>query len=808
MFNNKKLINELEKSLKSLSNDVNLLKQNNTSKNGFIERSKPEYSDFEKRKAACALNLCMVSVSQIIDYNDIYILEQEYNAILNNLNLHEMPKDEALLSILKQLLDTITFFRIQEGDKKFIEKDYQQKVKDAIWNAVPSLSVIVPGSPLKMGIQLATQVGIGYMNYRKEKAKISSERDKQYWSLQRSAMEQFNGLRRELFDTAWRLADEYDFPDEWRLTENQITQYNKILMDTDLLRKYHRLEVIQGNFEAYPDFWYFFANTANLLSTNYLGDGKLSLAEEYLDKARQYYHKFNEYHINLLREDLIAAACQLEYIDTCLMTKEKINDDVKDIVKECLRKAYKYSNKDLDVIENIAFQYMRIDEYEEAKKLLKILVNEEYNTILNAQLLSKLYVCKDNKENRNSWEELASRYNGALEDYLISFDEDESNFLSNQKNILINQTDYLVNKYFDKYEVKYNKCIPVFTNERQYDDFYFSGDNKAENARSNDYKKLFQNRSLKENYIEELKQSDFKYKWVDVLNEMIDGLDIIPEAKITDANESLIQILSEPLITYFEEKSKELSNLIEKIEKEDLLINDWDLFSIFSFKKVTSTDNPESSLRTSVQEYLKKRVMEIHDIGSIVSYETMLKKLASKENLPEPENTILLHDIEKQNSVQKINYESIFGKEGIQYIEKIKFKERVKNVINNSKDKIITEKQKSKHGDSVFITEKNEINKYWQRKKNSIKTKRDDILAVYKDKKLFGNDFVFTCNFIEIIKTGTEVAYSQVKNGEDGLLHIGTSYTLDNDSINTQEFDNLCGLLSNMIASTVGTSNV
>ena len=76
-----------------------------------------QMSEEEKLKAAYGLNLCTVSVSQIIDYNDIFFLEQEYEAILNNLNLEEMPKDEALLRILKQLLDVITYLRIQEGEK-------------------------------------------------------------------------------------------------------------------------------------------------------------------------------------------------------------------------------------------------------------------------------------------------------------------------------------------------------------------------------------------------------------------------------------------------------------------------------------------------------------------------------------------------------------------------------------------------------------------------------------------------------------------------------------------------------------------
>lgn len=186
-----------------------------------------EISDEDKIKAAYALNMCTVSVSQIIDYSDLNILEQEYEAILNNLNLEQIPKDEALLHILKQLLDTITYFRIEDGEKKIIEKEYQQKMKNAIWASVPNFGMIVAGgNPITMAISLASQVGIGYMNYRRHKSQYVMEKDRQLWELQKTAIEQFNGLRRELFDTAWRLADTYDFPDGYRLTERQITQYN------------------------------------------------------------------------------------------------------------------------------------------------------------------------------------------------------------------------------------------------------------------------------------------------------------------------------------------------------------------------------------------------------------------------------------------------------------------------------------------------------------------------------------------------------------------------------------------------------
>lgn len=180
-----------------------------------------EYTN-EQIRAAYALNLCTVSVSQIIDYADVNIMEQEYEAILNNLNLEQFPKDEALLNILKQILDTITSFRINEEDKNLVEKEYQQKVKNGIWEAVPSIGMIIGGvTPLTMSLSLVTQIGISYMNYRRSKAEREIEVDKAHLKLDNAALEQFNALRRNLFDTAWRLSDRYGFSDELRLSKSR-----------------------------------------------------------------------------------------------------------------------------------------------------------------------------------------------------------------------------------------------------------------------------------------------------------------------------------------------------------------------------------------------------------------------------------------------------------------------------------------------------------------------------------------------------------------------------------------------------------
>lgn len=343
-------------------------------------------SEQDKLRAAYALNLCMVSVSQIIDYADVYVLEQEYTGILNNLNLENMPKDEALLDILRQLLDTITFFRIQNEEKVFIEREYKNKMKTAIWRAMPNCSVILgSGHWVAMLVTLACQIGTGYMNYRNEKAQATFEYDKEMMQLHTAAIEQFNGLRRELFTTAWKLAEKYQFADDWRLTESQISQYNKVLMDTNLHRRLARLEELENNFNAYPPFWYFKGHTALQLSERFPEESEQ--ARIIAKAAFRRYFDITATASELLRTDPIGAACALEYaalLDTHAHEK-RIG-----YVRQAIRKAGHH----YDILQLCVTAYLDFGETDLAADLLRYLVCESYNEHLNAQLLSAIYIEK------------------------------------------------------------------------------------------------------------------------------------------------------------------------------------------------------------------------------------------------------------------------------------------------------------------------------------------------------------------------------------------------------------------------------
>ena len=349
-------------------------------------------SDNEKLKAAYALNLWTVSIKQIIDYNDINIMQQEYDSIMNNLNLEKMPKDEALLDVIKAIMDEITYSLREHGDRKFIEKEYQHQMKNAIWSAVPNIGAIFATSdPVAMGLTLATQVGIGYMNYRRNKAENDLKYERSKWEIKKNRMEQLNALQKQLFETAWRLADSYEFPDKYRLTEKQISAYNEALIESNPIKRYNSLNSMRSDYNAYPSFWYQLGSTANSIyqSEKYSQDFKMqSMYHKFALECFSKYEELNTF--NLLRHDIITSAWALEYIE--LLGLNQNNNPEK--ARELIETAANYSGGQHDIIELCAFASLRIKDYDNAIKYFAQLVNQDYNCDINTQILSGLYIQK------------------------------------------------------------------------------------------------------------------------------------------------------------------------------------------------------------------------------------------------------------------------------------------------------------------------------------------------------------------------------------------------------------------------------
>lgn len=606
--------------------------------------------DIEQIKAAYALNLCTVSVSQIVDYNDLNILEQEYELILNNLNLHNMPKDQALLHVLKQILDTVSFFRIAEGDKALIEKKYQQKVQNAIWNAIPSFGLIAVGDPYTFAISMLASVGMGYMNYRKEKAKTSLEREEQEWQLQRTAIEQFNALRRELFDTAWRLADTYNFPDNYRLTESQITQYNNILMDSNILRKFERLEYIKDNFGAYPPFWYYIANAARDVADMYKSeapcDDTLYAITNYTEKAKEYYKKYLDCDIDLLRVNYTRSAACLEYVALLVDEKDAKNESDEHSKKliELVDDAVKHCGTKMDVLQIAAIYYMKLEKVEEAEKILRKLVIEDYNAKINSQLLSHLYL-QQSVIDKNKFLGYTTKYKELIQyvdrTNLIPWVESEENltedslkrknqeFLIKQINGLDYEFELVVNAVVAREAIAYNKSL--YGHYMDYDDSFFDDSEYALKKRMEELSKIKGNDEKWQGFVSDLSSGKIVITLDDHINRLLKRINLLCRTTFNvDGFTAITEVdYSKLFETEHITKIKNWQDAIDKIDsKAEFTDEDCKQLIELTFTKIVS------KIVEKYELHFVNVIERKDDYKELAPIESSLEEFCRNENLP------------------------------------------------------------------------------------------------------------------------------------------------------------------------------
>lgn len=756
---------------------------------GNSERTR--YTQEQQIKAAYALNMCTVSVSQIVDYNDSYILEQEYETILNNLNLEQMPKDDALLRILVELLNTITFFRIQDMKKAMIEKEYQNKMKNMIWSAIPNFGLIVAGgNPVTMAISLASQVGIGYMNYRREKANTALDKERKDMELQITALEQFNALKRELFTTAWRLADEYQFPDKYRLTEKQIRQYNAILMDADEVRKFERLEAIRDNFQAYPPFWYYLGHTANYIAGDIKEyDSTDGRKEYYIAKAKQYFEEYEKANrFNLLREDQMTAAFALEYIDLLMLEKEPDHERIIRLLEMAVEK----SGNANDVMQLCAVAYLKIGKTEQASQLLRILVNEDFNTATNAKLLSRLYACDYLTSHRSTlkteYNLLASRVGRELlfpmpDQDVLSDEALQRAYMAEQKSILVREYRNAINLFTRKYIIKVNKVLmpPSLTNGRS--DEYFSNEPKARSRREQAVKIALEGQE-QSSCIREFSYSGFRYKYVDILNEMLSALEDLTIYGSHENKKGLEMLLRKELLKLRDDMNKMQSKL------------DAGKYSIQDY--IWMQDHCSLlSVAGGFFDRLKNRVMEVfgemETLHELDQAETDLANFCLEQGIP-------LESISYKNSGDRaaedrapsIRY-SIFGeKTGVEG-ERQKVVSSLIEIAKKYASNIVHDEQSA----AFYVAGEAGFNNYFKNSKLDGSDIKPDIVAILDDLSKKDFDLLLSCDGFIIVKQNKILAaraYDRVRyvrNGKKEELLLGWPEKFTSAAVNVAELNNL-----------------
>jgi tetratricopeptide (TPR) repeat protein len=299
-----------------------------------------------------SLNQIAVSLTHIITYNDKVVLDQEYNSIINNLNLSKIP-DADIITLLQELMDLLTSSKIQDKDRAFLllnyEKNVQNELKKRVRSRIFETDIVI--NPYTTVLNAVLNVGSFYFNYRSQMEDYKKEREEKLWKIEATTLQGLNNFYKKLLKHSWELMRRYNFPDEWRLDEKQLSDYTAILKEPDVELRYRKLERIENNFQKFPPYWY------------YRGQAALEIGNK--EEALRCFNQFQTIDQGISRKDPYAASTAM--CKTMLIAKQAAPDKLKSELEVILANS---DDADWANILFVALQYARLGDTNTASQLI------------------------------------------------------------------------------------------------------------------------------------------------------------------------------------------------------------------------------------------------------------------------------------------------------------------------------------------------------------------------------------------------------------------------------------------------------
>ncbi len=299
-----------------------------------------------------SLNLIAVSLTHIMTYNDKVVLDQEYNTIINNLNLSKIP-DADIITLLQELMDLLTNSKIQDHEREYLltrfDKNVQNELKNRVRSRIFDTDLVL--NPYAGILQAVLSTGSFYFNYRSQMDAYAKEKEEGKWAIEAKTMQGLNSFYKKLLKYSWELMRRYELPDEWRLNEKQLRDYTDILKEPDIERRYRKLERIENSFQKFPPYWYYRGQAAQEMGNN--------------TEALACFNQFQQINQNILRKDPYAASVAM--CKTMLPGEKSDPRMLKNDLAQIL------ANSDDDDWGNILFvalQYGRMGDPDAAGKLI------------------------------------------------------------------------------------------------------------------------------------------------------------------------------------------------------------------------------------------------------------------------------------------------------------------------------------------------------------------------------------------------------------------------------------------------------
>ncbi len=207
--------------------------------------------------ALFAINHVNWVVTKIKNYNDPMVLEEEYkNISADALNLNAI-KDHEVIDLICDIMDVITDMRIEEKEREFLKEELDQGMSDALYSAFSGIGTGGGITPVAAVFNLVTSAATAAISYKRAKRQLMMAHKKKMWGLDKNRMQYLNELNKSLLQKYWVIVQRYNLPDEFRVSEQDISLLIDHLKDENPKRLHDFLVAVERKYCGLQNYWYY-----------------------------------------------------------------------------------------------------------------------------------------------------------------------------------------------------------------------------------------------------------------------------------------------------------------------------------------------------------------------------------------------------------------------------------------------------------------------------------------------------------------------------------------------------------------------
>jgi len=348
----------------------------------------------DQENIANLLNLAQVSIQTISTYNNRLILDREYNSIINNINLRNIP-DDRLVDLLNELLDALLQAKLTDRERERIDVELQRGVDQLLEETA---SGVIKGVA-RATTSLATQtyydalpaimsVGSAYWDYNKNSERLERNREDQNWEIDNQVFVEINQINKKLLTLCWELYNEYDIPDHRRLTSEDIQEIinvGKVGASEKRLRLLNQ-DHLKNKFSFYPPYWYYLGLAAH---QSYNESGK----NEFRELSINAYSRYGKLAFEILKKDEMLVSAKLGLVQ--ILDPEQSRTEI----LELLTWLNNNPPKDWAEITTLAICFEKMGNHQNAVKWAQYNVDrEKTNNFFHQKVLARILLNAGNRQ--------------------------------------------------------------------------------------------------------------------------------------------------------------------------------------------------------------------------------------------------------------------------------------------------------------------------------------------------------------------------------------------------------------------------